>query len=49
VVCSRYERERKPLSLIRTCQELVARIPTARKSVWISKAIYIWPSGKIRE
>jgi hypothetical protein len=27
--------------LIRTCQELVARIPTARKSVWISKAIYM--------
>jgi hypothetical protein len=33
VVCSRYERERKPLSLIRTCQELVAGIPTPRKSV----------------
>jgi hypothetical protein len=46
VVCSRYERERKPLSLIRTCQELVARIPTARKSVWISKAIYMGLRGR---
>jgi hypothetical protein len=41
VVCSRYERERKPLSLIRTCQELAAIIPTARKSVLISKTIYM--------
>jgi hypothetical protein len=40
VVCSRYERERrKPVSLIRTCQELVVQIPASRKScLEISKA-----------
>lgn len=38
VVCSRYEREREPLSLIRTCQELAFRNPTvARISVFRSR------------
>lgn len=32
VVCSRYEREREPLSLNRTCQELAERI--LRRGFW---------------
>jgi hypothetical protein len=32
VVCSRYEKEGKPVSLIRTCQELALRCPTVEIS-----------------
>jgi hypothetical protein len=42
VVCSRYERERKPVSLIRTCQELVFSNSTSREPGFeISKAMLI--------